>query len=61
LQREDGLSYLFISHDLAVVRALCQRVLVLHLGKVMELQDTAALFAAPQTGYTKTLIEAAEY
>lgn len=61
LQREDGLSYLFISHDLAVVRALCQRVLVLHLGKVMELQDTNALFEAPQTAYTKKLIEAAEY
>jgi microcin C transport system ATP-binding protein len=58
LQQTEGLSYLFISHDLSVVRALCQRVLVLHRGKVMELQATDALFATPRSDYTKQLIEA---
>ncbi|MEY2863863.1 MAG: hypothetical protein RLY58_1570 [Pseudomonadota bacterium] len=59
LQQQDGLSYVFISHDLAVVRALCQRVLVLHHGQVVELQATEALFAAPQAAYTQRLIDAA--
>ena len=59
LQQTEGLSYLFISHDLSIVRALCQRVLVLHRGKVMELQATDALFATPRSDYTKQLIEAA--
>lgn len=58
LQREDGISYLFISHDLAVIRALCQRVLVLRHGKVMEIQATEDLFTAPKTDYTKALVEA---
>lgn len=59
LQQTEGLSYLFISHDLSVVRALCQRVLVLHRGKVVELQATDALFATPRSDYTKQLIQAA--
>lgn len=59
LQQDEQISYVFISHDLAVVRALCQRVLVLRHGKVMELQTTEDLFNAPQTDYTKALIEAA--
>lgn len=59
LQQDEGISYLFISHDLAVIRALCQRVLVLRHGKVMEMQSTEDLFNAPQTDYTKALIEAA--
>ncbi len=59
LQQDEQISYVFISHDLAVVRALCQRVLVLRHGKVMELQATEDLFNAPQTDYTKALIEAA--
>lgn len=59
LQQDEQISYVFISHDLAVVRALCQRVLVLRHGKMMELQATEELFNAPQTNYTKALIEAA--
>ncbi len=58
LQQEEKLSYLFISHDLAIVRALCQRVLVLQHGHMIELQSTVDLFAQPQTAYTKRLIAA---
>lgn len=58
LQEKMNLSYLFISHDLAVVRALSQRILVLHHGKVVEFQETNQLFANPQTDYTKALLDA---
>ncbi|MCJ8147048.1 dipeptide ABC transporter ATP-binding protein [Acinetobacter sp. A3.8] len=58
LQEKMNLSYLFISHDLAVVRALSQRILVLHHGKVVEFQETNQLFANPQTDYTKALLQA---
>lgn len=59
LQQDEKISYVFISHDLAVVRALCQRVLVLRNGKLMELQSTEDLFNRPKTEYTKALIAAA--
>ncbi len=59
LQQDEKISYVFISHDLAVVRALCQRVLVLRNGKLMELQRTEDLFNHPKTEYTKALIDAA--
>lgn len=59
LQQDEQISYVFISHDLAVIRALCQRVMVLRHGKVMEMQTTDNLFNAPQTNYTKALIDAA--
>lgn len=61
LQQEDGVSYLFISHDLHVVRALCQKVLVLHHAQVMEFQETEALFKHPKTDYTRGLIAASQY
>lgn len=61
LQREYQLSYLFISHDLQVVRALCQRVMVLRHARLVEFQETAALFLTPQTEYTRQLIEASQY
>ncbi|WP_180057315.1 ABC transporter ATP-binding protein [Acinetobacter sp. YH12227] len=61
LQQEFNISYLFISHDLQVVKALCQKVLVLRHAKVMEFQDTVDLFARPQTDYTRKLIEASQY
>jgi len=58
LQREMGLSMLFISHNLAVVRHLSQRVLVLYLGRVMELAPRDALFEAPRHPYTRALLDA---
>lgn len=61
LQAEFQISYLFISHDLQVVKALCQKVLVLRHAKVIEFQDTESLFKNPKTDYTKQLISASQY
>jgi oligopeptide transport system ATP-binding protein len=58
LQRELGLALLFISHDLAAVRFSCDDVLVLYLGRVMELAPRDALFAAPRHPYTRALLDA---
>jgi oligopeptide transport system ATP-binding protein len=58
LQREFGLSLLFISHDLAVVRHASHRILVLYLGRTMELADRDTLYQAPHHPYTKALISA---
>ncbi|MFP1684249.1 ABC transporter ATP-binding protein [Alloalcanivorax sp. C16-1] len=59
LQQRRGLSYLFISHDLKVVRAISHRLLVMRHGKVIEHGDTERVFDAPQQAYTRRLIEAA--
>ena len=59
LQRRLGLTYLFIAHDLAVVRHICDRVAVMYLGKVMELADRDAIYAEPLHPYTKALLDAA--
>ena len=59
LQRRHGLAYLFISHDLAVVRALAHRVVVLRAGRVVEEGEADALFAAPREPYTRALMAAA--
>src|SRR5581483_80118 len=58
LQRRLGLGYLFISHDLAVVRHIADRVAVMYLGKIVELADAAALFAAPRHPYAHALLSA---
>lgn len=58
LQAQLGLTYLFISHDLSMVRHIADRVAVMYLGKMVELADTATLFAAPKHPYTKALLSA---
>lgn len=58
LQREFALSYVFISHDLSIVRSFCDRVVVMYLGRVVEEASVAALFADPQHPYTRALISA---
>jgi oligopeptide/dipeptide ABC transporter ATP-binding protein len=59
LQKDMGLAMLFISHDLAVVREISHRVLVLYLGRVMETADRERLYAEPQHPYTRALLSAA--
>lgn len=59
LQRERGLTYLFISHDLGVVQHLCDEVAVMYMGRVVEQAPARALFAAPRHPYTWSLIAAA--
>jgi len=59
LQRKHGLAYLFISHDLKVIRAISHEVVVLRAGKVMEQGPATQIFDAPQHDYTKTLMAAA--
>jgi peptide/nickel transport system ATP-binding protein len=58
LQRRLGLTYLFISHNLAVVHHIADRVGVMYLGRIVELNDTRKLFALPQHPYTRMLLEA---
>ncbi len=58
LQDEFKLSYLFISHDLAVVRHMADQVMVMHQGSVVELADADTLYRAPQHPYTRTLLAA---
>ncbi len=59
LQDERGLSYLFISHDLKVVRALCHRVIVMQHGKIMEEGPVNEVLTNPKTAYTERLVKAA--
>ncbi|MCI2422740.1 ATP-binding cassette domain-containing protein [Saccharopolyspora sp. K220] len=58
LQDELGLTFLFISHDLSIVECVCDRVAVMYLGRVVELADTAALYAQPAHPYTEALLSA---
>ncbi|MDD5491148.1 MAG: ATP-binding cassette domain-containing protein [bacterium] len=57
LQQKYGLSYLFISHDLGVVKHIAHRIAVMYLGKIVELADSDELFAQPYHPYTKMLIQ----
>jgi len=59
LQTRHGLAYLFISHDLKVVRALAHRIVVLRAGKIVEQGETEALIGDPQQDYTRSLMAAA--
>jgi len=58
MKRQLGLSYLFISHDLSVVRYFADRVLVMYLGRIVESADNATLWSSPRHPYTRALIDA---
>ena len=58
LQKELGLTYLFISHDLGVIQHICDTVAVMYLGEIVELADRQSLFANPRHPYTKALLNA---
>ena len=58
LREKFGLTYLFIAHDLSVVRHLCQRVAVMYLGHIVEMADSDTLFDNPQHPYTRALLAA---
>ena len=58
LQKERGLTYLFISHDLSVMRFICDRSAVVHKGEIVEMSDTETLFEHPTHPYTRALLSA---
>jgi microcin C transport system ATP-binding protein len=58
LQVKHGISYLFITHDLRVIRAVAHRLIVMQQGRVVEAGETEALFSSPREDYTRTLLHA---
>jgi peptide/nickel transport system ATP-binding protein/oligopeptide transport system ATP-binding protein len=58
LQRRFGLTMVFISHDLSVIRHMCDRIAVMHDGRIVELQSNEALYSAPREPYTRELLAA---
>jgi peptide/nickel transport system ATP-binding protein len=58
LREELGLTYIFISHDLSVVKFISDRIAVMHAGRIVELQDADELYRSPQQEYTRQLIGA---
>ena len=61
LRRESGMAYLFISHDLGVVRMLCEQVIVLRAGRIVETGVTRDIFENSQAPYTRELLAAIPY
>jgi microcin C transport system ATP-binding protein len=58
LQKNHGISYLFITHDLAVIRAMAHQIMVMQAGRVVEQGETSDMFEAPKEAYTKKLLQA---
>lgn len=56
--REDDLAFLFVSHDLNVVRMMCDRTIVLQNGRIVEQGESRAMFDNPKTAYTRELVDA---
>ena len=59
LQEKNGLTYIFISHDLKIIKALSDKIMVMKSGKIIEFEDKEKLFSKPRNAYTKKLLSSA--